>query len=171
MENNLDLSIIILELGINAIEAQSKVFKIKIVNAKDIYFEVTDDGISIKEEDINKIFLPSFSLKQNHLGMGLYKIKNYCEANNGFINVDIKNNVTFKGQLNCEIGNLRDTIITLILNDSNCDIELSYQNKNKVFNFSTLEIKNKYNIKSLTEPSIIKNIMMLIDNGINSIKD
>lgn len=173
MKNNLDLSIIILELGVNAFEASCKNVSVKIIDDKMKRFEIADDGLGIDKSIIDKVCLPSISTKLNHLGNGLSKIKNYCEKNQGYLQVfsEINIGTVVKGQVNCELGNLTSTIICLILNDIESDVVIDYQRNNKNFYLSTKDLKKKLNINSLTEPSIVKKIMKMIDDGLNSIKD
>lgn len=173
MKNNLDLSIIILELGVNAFDAFCTNLSIKIIDDVVKSFEIADDGFGIEVSIIDKVCLPSFSTKPNHLGNGLSKIKDFCEKNEGYLQVfsETKQGTVVQGKVNCSLGDLTSSIICLVLNDIESDVVIDYQKNNKNFYLNTKDLKNKLNINSLTEPSIVKEIMKVIDDGLNSIKE
>ncbi len=64
-----------------------------------VHFSVTDDGVGIKDEDLQKIFDPYFSTKSKDTGsgLGLYVSYGIIKAHNGVIDVSskINNGTTF----------------------------------------------------------------------------
>lgn len=50
--------------------------------------EIKDEGIGIKKDEIDKIFAPFFSTKENGTGLGLYITKRIVDNNGGSINVE-----------------------------------------------------------------------------------
>jgi signal transduction histidine kinase len=89
------LEIVFVNLITNAVEAINGAGSINI-NAKtaanDIIIEVEDSGPGIAEEDLDKIFEPLFTTKQNGTGLGLSSCMNIIERHLGTISV--KNNPT-----------------------------------------------------------------------------
>jgi len=89
------LEIVFVNLITNAVEAINGAGSINI-NAKtaanDIIIEVEDSGPGIAEEDLDKIFEPLFTTKQNGTGLGLSSCMNIIERHRGTISV--KNNPT-----------------------------------------------------------------------------
>lgn len=70
-------------------ETKSIVVQVKKMENK-VLISVQDNGIGIKEEDINRIFEPKFTTKNSGMGLGLSIIKNIIENYNG--------NITFETQ-------------------------------------------------------------------------
>jgi len=84
----------------NSMEAQAERIKIDVsVNSESVVLLVSDDGegINIKEDEKNKIFLPFFTTKEQGSGLGLAICKQIAEAHGGSISVDNAN--TFKIEL------------------------------------------------------------------------
>lgn len=70
----------ILEKGIIRLEARKEGDK--------IYFKVRDTGIGIKKEDIDKIFEPFYTTKENGTGLGLSIILKMLHVLGGFLEVE-----------------------------------------------------------------------------------
>jgi signal transduction histidine kinase len=87
---------IITNLVKNAIQAISdqqeiKSISVSVSKSKDnVLIVVKDNGIGIKEEDLNRIFEPKFTTKNSGMGLGLSIIKNIIE--------NYKGNITFETQ-------------------------------------------------------------------------
>lgn len=70
-------------------ETKSIVVQVKKMENK-VLISVQDNGIGIKEEDLNRIFKPKFTTKNSGMGLGLSIIKNIIE--------NYKGNITFETQ-------------------------------------------------------------------------
>jgi signal transduction histidine kinase len=70
-------------------ETKSIVVQVKKMENK-VLISVQDNGIGIKEEDLNRIFEPKFTTKNSGMGLGLSIIKNIIE--------NYKGNITFETQ-------------------------------------------------------------------------
>jgi signal transduction histidine kinase len=87
---------IITNLVKNAIQAipdqqEIKSISVSVSKSKDnVLIVVKDNGIGIKEEDLNRIFEPKFTTKNSGMGLGLSIIKNIIE--------NYKGNITFETQ-------------------------------------------------------------------------
>ena len=84
----------------NSMEAQAEKVKIEVLAEKEyVILLVSDDGegINIKDDEKNKIFLPFFTTKEQGSGLGLAICKQIAEAHMGSITIDSTN--TFKIEL------------------------------------------------------------------------
>jgi signal transduction histidine kinase len=87
---------IITNLVKNAIQAipdqqEIKSISVSVSKSKDnVLIVVKDNGIGIKEDDLNRIFEPKFTTKNSGMGLGLSIIKNIIE--------NYKGNITFETQ-------------------------------------------------------------------------
>jgi nitrogen fixation/metabolism regulation signal transduction histidine kinase len=70
-------------------ETKSIVVQVKKMENK-VLISVQDNGIGIKEDDLNRIFEPKFTTKNSGMGLGLSIIKNIIE--------NYKGNITFETQ-------------------------------------------------------------------------
>jgi len=73
---------------------------IKIPNIKDsqkknyLLIKIEDNGLGIKKNELNKVFLPFFSTKKRGSGIGLYLVKRIINLHDGQISVDCTDNLT-----------------------------------------------------------------------------
>jgi signal transduction histidine kinase len=89
------LDIVFKNLIWNSVQAIDKKGKIEIKFKEDnsnIVIEIQDTGMSISDDNLEKIFDPLFTTKQHGTGLGLSSCKKIVEAHNGRISV--KNNPT-----------------------------------------------------------------------------
>jgi signal transduction histidine kinase len=89
------LEIVFANLITNAIEAMNDRGTITIfakVDQDHIAIEVEDSGPGISKENLNKVFEPLFTTKENGTGLGLASCKNIIERHDGTISV--RNNPT-----------------------------------------------------------------------------
>ncbi len=77
----------------NSIEAQEEggIIEVKIKRENgNLKIEISDRGIGIPEEDIEKIFSPFYTKKEKGAGLGLFIVKKLLEDLNGKINITSK---------------------------------------------------------------------------------
>jgi nitrogen-specific signal transduction histidine kinase len=55
---------------------------------------IEDNGIGIKPNDLEKIFIPFFTKKKNGSGIGLFLVKKIIDFHNGEISINIEDNCT-----------------------------------------------------------------------------
>lgn len=78
----------ILSNSIDAIGENKGNITIRARNEKDnLILEFEDSGTGISKEDIDKIFEPLFTTKQQGTGLGLASVKSIIEAHGGIISV------------------------------------------------------------------------------------
>jgi signal transduction histidine kinase len=85
---------VIMNLCINSIQAMPKggtlsvyIDKIKGERAEFGSFRITDTGIGIAREHIDKIFDPFYTTKENGTGLGLAIVKKIVESHSGYLDV------------------------------------------------------------------------------------
>lgn len=81
---------VLLNIVQNSIEAMDKGAHLSIRAFKDedwVCIEIKDEGVGIKQSDLDKIFTPFFSTKENGTGLGLYITKRIVDSNGGSINI------------------------------------------------------------------------------------
>lgn len=63
-----------------------------------VTISVTDNGVGISQEHMDKVFEPKFTTKSSGMGLGLAMVKNIVETYNGTINLDssLENGTAFK---------------------------------------------------------------------------
>lgn len=74
----------------NSIEAMDKGDHLSIKAFKEddwVCIEIKDEGVGIKQSELDKIFAPFFSTKENGTGLGLYITKRIVDNNGGSINI------------------------------------------------------------------------------------
>jgi signal transduction histidine kinase len=81
-------------LLINAVQAMEKSGGILnvVISAEEnfVKVEVTDRGVGIPEENLDKVFEPYFSTKETGTGLGLAIVKKNIDDHNGLIDVESK---------------------------------------------------------------------------------
>jgi signal transduction histidine kinase len=89
------IEIVFINLITNAVEAMSGVGEITISAKSDkdtVTIQIEDSGPGISEENLDKVFRPLFTTKENGTGLGLASCQNIIERHKGTISV--KNNPT-----------------------------------------------------------------------------
>lgn len=94
---------VILNLFVNAADALKENGEIKIsfdIIDENVVLKIQDNGIGISEENLDKIFSPFYTNKENDkgTGLGLYIVQNICKNHNADIQCSSKINfgTTFK---------------------------------------------------------------------------
>lgn len=90
-----ELKQVILNLACNSIDVMDSSGTLRIATRyskgeDDIYLSISDTGCGIAQENLDKIFSPFFTTKQNGTGLGLCVCKNIIERHNGTISVNSK---------------------------------------------------------------------------------
>lgn len=178
-----DLSLHILDIAENSINAGAKNIEINIVEATQnnlLTIEISDNGKGMNPETINKVTDPFYTSRTTRkVGLGLPMLKEAAEAANGKIEIDSRpgsgTKVTANFQLSHidrkPIGNMAETLVALIAGSPNTEITYIEKSDSKKFIFTTREIKNKTNDIKINSPEVLIFIRNYInDNSIISNK-
>ncbi|HKM29282.1 MAG TPA: ATP-binding protein [Bacilli bacterium] len=148
-----ELSLYILDIVQNSIKANSKNIVINIEeNLKEDFLtiEIIDDGKGMSEETLRKVTDPFFTSRSTRrVGLGIPLFKELCETCLGNFKIEsqVGEGTRLTGTLKHSnidrhpMGNIVDTIYTLIINDDEVEIVYNHKFNNKIFTFNTKEIK------------------------------
>ncbi len=139
----MDLSLCLLEVCINAIEANCKNIYVYLDDNyldKYLYLKVSDDGIGI---DCLKLKNFNYSTKGINRGNGLRKVNDFCTNNNGYLNIYYDNMTSIEMVLDKKcfnmLGSIGDTLYTVLLNDKNVNLYYKQIVNNNEFEFKSID--------------------------------
>ncbi len=134
-----DLSLHILDIAENSVAAQADKIEIRLAEdtKKDVLsLEVIDNGIGMDEETQKRALDPFFTSKKvRRFGLGLSLLSESAKAANGRLSIASKKGKGTRIRANFQhshidrkpLGDIRQTIITLVI--GNPDIEITYTHK------------------------------------------
>lgn len=148
-----EIAMSLLDIANNSIKACAKLIKILIRDSQQdnlIHIEIEDDGYGMDEETLKKVVDPFYTTRTTRkIGLGIPMFKENVEATGGTFSIESTLNVgtTIKGEFvknhldTPPMGDLVETIMTLIQYDANIDYVIQYVCDEFVFVFNTKEIK------------------------------
>lgn len=84
---------ILLNIWKNSLEAEATVVEVLCERKEDmVTLHIKDNGVGIKKEDIEKIWLPYVTMKKGGTGLGLPVVKKLVETMNGTVTIESDNN-------------------------------------------------------------------------------
>ncbi|WP_313340499.1 sensor histidine kinase [Sedimentibacter sp.] len=149
-----ELSMHILDIAMNSISAGSKLIEIIIEesnNSNLIKIIIKDDGCGMSDDTIKRVTDPFYTTRTTRkVGLGIPLLKEACERCNGYFNInsEIGKGTTVECSFERDnidrapVGNMGDTIITIINSLNNCELLYNYSTDEKSFVLSTLELRN-----------------------------
>ena len=172
-----DISLHILDIAENSVRADAKV--IEIILTKDaqsdlLHVEVKDDGRGMDAETLAKVQDPFFSTKRKKTGLGIPLLFQAAEQAGGTISIDsapgkgTRVQVTF-GWSHLDrpaIGNMADTLMTLIGGHPDLDVVYVERDGDRVFQFDTRKIKNELDGVPISAPEALTAIRGLLQEEI-----
>lgn len=177
-----DISLHILDISENSIEAGAKNIEIKITeDAKNdlLTVEINDDGKGIKVEMMGKIADPfTTSRKTRNVGLGIPLFKEAAESSGGNFCIDSKEGAGTRVKAEFKyshidrkpLGNMPETLIAIILRAENTDIAYCHRKNGKEFVFRTKDLKKDLKIISLNEPGLLKNLKEILNHKISELQ-
>lgn len=162
-----DLSMHILDIGMNSISAQATEVEIEIEeNTVNNVFNILikDNGVGMTKEQVNQTIDPFFTTRSTRrFGFGVPMFKATVERCNGIFTMDsvcgegtvVKAYMEHNHIDRPPLGNMVDTIVTLILANENCDIIFNYIYGDDNYKFNTKQVKNVIGDISITNTKII----------------
>lgn len=176
-----DLSLYILDLSFNSIEAGST--KLAIVIEEDVYknilsITIEDNGKGMDEEEVLQVTNPFYTTRSTRdVGLGIPLFKQLCDLCGGreFSIVSNPNQGTIiKGSMSYNsidlppLGDIVQTINILLMNEIDIDYRHSYNNKE--FIFSTIQIKEELGPISFAQNEIRKWLEDYLNNNLKEIR-
>ena len=176
-----ELSLHILDITTNSINAGSTLIKIEIIEDIDedsLKIIISDNGSGIKTEKINEILDPFYTTRKvRNVGLGLPFLKLAAERCDGEFDIQSKENVgtvvsaSFKRSHidRAPIGKIEETILTILNFSENFDLIYIHDVNGKRFIFDTREIKEILGEVDFRTPSILMWIKEYIKENIDKI--
>jgi anti-sigma regulatory factor (Ser/Thr protein kinase) len=152
-----DISLHILDIAENSVKAGAKNIEIKIEendNKDFLSIEITDDGQGMKQDMAEKVTDPFVTTRTTRkVGMGLPLLKASAEQAEGSLTIDsvlgkgTKIKAVFKlSHIDRKpLGNMTDTIIALVMFNSETNIKYIHKRNNKEFIFDSKNFNNNGN--------------------------
>ena len=172
-----DISSHIMDIVTNSIRAKAKHIAVSISEdsrAGRLDLKVKDDGTGMDADMVNKIQDPFFSTKKGHkVGLGIPLLKGTAETTGGAFSLTSKpgEGTEVAASLNLNhpdlpvVGNLKDTILVLIVGNPEVDFTFTYKKDEKIFILDTKEIKKMLEFVPVNHPEVIKFLSNYLDEN------
>ncbi len=163
-----EISLHIIDIVQNSISAGAKNVKVRLSedSMKDfVLLEVEDDGVGIDEETLHMVEDPFFTTKTGkHVGLGIPLLKHTSETTEGTFKIVSKmgKGTKIKGTFKRShidlppLGNLENTILTLIFATEGINLKFIYEKNGKIFRIETGKIKSMLGNVKFSNPEVIK---------------
>lgn len=165
-----ELSLYILDIAMNSVRAGADNISIELIEDESwLYFTVIDDGCGMTTEQVNKLSDPFFTTRKTRkVGLGIPFLKMLAEMTDGSVEIHSvhesvssehgtkitakfgKNHIDF-----IPLGNIIETIKTLIQGSPEIDFEFMHKINNDKVSLSCKEIRKVLGNISLSEPEIL----------------
>lgn len=172
-----DLSLHILDIAENSIRADAKKIEISITKDAEndlLRIKVIDDGRGMDDGTLAKIRDPFFTTKHKKTGLGIPLLSQTAEQTGGKLVIDsapgkgTRVTVTF-GWSHVDrpaIGNMAETLMTLIVGHPEIDVLYVEQDGDRVFRFDTGEIKRELEDVPISTPEALDAVRELLQEEI-----
>lgn len=174
-----DIAMHILDIAYNSIRALASLITIKIsdhLQNNEVKVEIIDNGSGMDEETIEHVMDPFFTTRTTRkVGLGVPLFKEGALATGGSFNID-----STVGKGTCisasyikdhldtpPLGDLAETLVTLIQADDKIDFYFIYESDHKEFILDTKEIKALLEGVKINEPEIILWLKDYIKEGLS----
>jgi len=178
-----ELSLHLLDIAENSISAGASRIVISVredLVADELWLEVSDNGKGMSPEMVEKVLDPFVTSRTTRkVGLGIPLLKQAAEACNGFLTLESEpgkgTKLTAKFQHShidrMPLGNLEDTIITLILTTPAVNWVFRYQYNDQVFEFDDMEFKEALGNLPLSDFRVIKFLSNTITEGVREARN
>ncbi len=177
-----DLSMHILDVCYNSIAAKANNIYVKIAKDRvkdNLNIVILDDGYGMSEETLKKVVDPFYTTRTTRkIGLGIPLLKETCEMCNGRFKITSRVDVGTAIDMNLQlshidlmpIGDLGQTMITLINANYEIEYELEYEINDCSYRFNTLEVKDVLGDVSINEAEILIYLKDMINENIRAIE-
>ena len=177
-----DLSLHILDIAENSVDAQAKTVRIRLAEdqPKDLLvLEIADDGRGMDQEMIERSLDPFVTTKTTRsVGLGLPLLAEAARAANGKLRIQSRpgqgTRVKATFQLSHidtkPLGDIAQTLITLIIGHPEVDFLYAHKINRFRYTFDTRELKDKIDGLPLQAPQVVSFIKKNINDGLDRIR-
>lgn len=173
-----EIALIILDITYNSIRAHASLIKIKIIDSISdniIDLMIKDNGDGMDEETVLKVTDPFYTTRTTRkVGLGIPLLKQIVELTGGNLHIEsvpdsgtclkarfIKNHIDTP-----MMGNITDTMLTLIQANENIDYIFEYKTDQNQFCFDTREMKSILGDVKMNEPEVLLWLKDYIKEGL-----
>jgi hypothetical protein len=163
-----DLSMHVLDITMNSIRANAKNIEI-VVNEQIIadYLEliITDDGEGMSDDVMKQVLSPFYTTRTTReVGLGLALLAQNVELTGGELSIDsiegegttVYAKFVYSHIDRIPIGNLAETIVSLIIMEPAIDFLYRYTQENRIYVLDTKEIKRLIEEVPINHPKVIE---------------
>jgi anti-sigma regulatory factor (Ser/Thr protein kinase) len=174
----LEISLHILDIVENSVAVGANLVRILVEkddNRDLLTLTVQDNGSGLAPEDVQRIADPFFTTRTTRrVGMGVALLKQTAEQSNGSFMIESAPGVgtTVRAEFVLShldrppMGNLADTLMTLILGNQDSDFLYRQTSNGRVFEFDTREVKETLDGVPLSHPDVFVFLRENIKSGI-----
>ena len=176
-----DLSLHILDIVENSLAAGARRVEIRIeedLQADRLTIEIMDDGCGMDETMVKQALDPFFTTKTvRRVGLGLPLLAESCRICNGELclqscpgqGTTVKATFQHSHIDRKPLGQMGDTLITLIVGHPEVDLLYEHRKDGKVFSLDTREIKSDLGDIPLNAPQVVSALRTLIFSGLEGL--
>jgi len=176
-----ELTLHLLDIAENSVAAQARTVTLTVVEdlAHDrLSMSVADDGQGMDAEMAARVVDPFVTSRTTRkVGLGIPLLKEAAEACNGVLNIDsaVGKGTTLTVEFQhshidrMPLGNLPDTILSLVIAYPQVHWRFHYQVNDQVFDFDDQPVKETLEGVPLTEPGVLAYLRELLEAGVSEI--
>lgn len=176
-----DLSLHILDIAENAVMAKAKRIAISIIEESKknrLVIMIEDDGMGMDEEVSQKAMDPFFTTRSSRkVGLGLSLLEQATREAGGRLYIEselgkgTKVTATFKYDHidRKPLGNMMETMMTLLLGNPELDIAYIHQKEGKSFGINSQMVKERFKDDFFVSPEIIQWLKKHLKEGLAQI--
>jgi hypothetical protein len=168
-----DISLHILDIAENSVRAAARTIEITVTKDMQhdlLLVEVSDDGRGMDSEALARVWDPFFTTKHKKTGLGIPLLSQTAQQSGGKVSVEsapgrgTKVRAVFRWSHvdRPVIGNLADTLMTLIAGHPDLDIVYTEHEGERVFRFDTREIKKELEDVPISSPEALRAVRELL---------
>jgi len=148
------------------------------IEADRMFIEIVDDGFGMDEERARRALDPFFTTKTvRRVGLGLPLLSEACRMSNGDMQIQscpgkgTRVKATFQHSHidRKPLGNIRDTLITVMTGHPQVDLLYEHRREDKVFSLDTREVKADLGDIPLDAPQVVSALRALIQSGLEEL--
>lgn len=174
-----EIALNILDIVENSVKAGAKLVRIEVFATDDLLtVAIADDGAGMDEEFLKKVTDPFTTTRTTRkVGMGIPLFKMASEMAGGEFSITSKKGegTTVKATFEIShidrapLGNLADTMVTLLSSDYATEFVLAVSIDGKTFDFDTRELKEELDGIPVDTPEILVFVRDMINDNIMNI--
>ncbi|MEG0368257.1 MAG: ATP-binding protein [Coprobacillus sp.] len=174
-----ELALNILDIAYNSIRAHASQIQIHVLDSMKenrIVITIIDNGDGMDSKQVNNVANPFYTTRTTrNVGLGIPLLKQNAELTGGYLNIQsqlsigttietcfIKDNIDTP-----MMGDLIETMATLIQADANIDYEFKYETDNINFSMDTKEMKEILGDVDINTPEVILWLKDYMKEGMN----